>query len=175
MRRVKLFFIGVVILVGFLYLITLFLPSKITVSKWTLINANKKSVSSQIASFKNWKNWYPAFQNNDINVYISQLSPASLVTLTNKKNGKNLSMSLLESTPENIKIVVSEENGNRKTYQFILLPAAQGQTRLIWNVNVELGWYPWKKLGGIFLDKISGPQFEAILQNLKKAAEKDNY
>jgi len=175
MRKAKLFFIGVLILVWFLWLITVFLPSKITVSRWTLINANEKSVASQITSFKNWKNWYPAFRNNDISVYISQLSPTPLVTLTNKKNGKNLSMSLLESSPENIKISVSEETGNKKTYQFILLPNVEGQTRLVWNVNTELGGYPWKKLGGIFLDKVSGPQYEAILQDLKKAAETNTH
>jgi hypothetical protein len=82
-------------------------------------------------------------------------------------------MSLLESSPENIEISVSEENEKRKTYQFILLPNAEGQTRLVWNVNTELGWYPWRKLGGIFLDKVTGPQYEAALQNLKNAAEKD--
>jgi hypothetical protein len=32
-------------------------------------------------------------------------------------------------------------------------------------------WYPWEKAKGIFLDKVSGPQYEAALANLKKAVE----
>ena len=137
-----------------------------------LINANEKSVASQIISFKNWKNWYPAFQNKNISVEISQQSYTSFVTLTNE-NREKISMVLLASSLENINILLSEEKRNTKTYQFILLPNAEGQTRLVWNVNTELGWYPWKRFGGIFLDKVSGPQYEAILQNLKKAAEND--
>jgi hypothetical protein len=171
-RRAKLFIIGILILIGFLCLITVFLPSKITVSKWILINANEKTVAMQIDDFKNWKNWYPAFQNKNISVDISQQNDTSFVTLTNE-NRKKISLVLLKSSPENINILLSEEKRNTKTYQFVLLPNAEEQTRLIWNVNIELGWYPWKKLGGIFLDKVSGPQYEAILQNLKKAAEKD--
>ena len=84
-------------------------------------------------------------------------------------------MVLLASSLENINILLSEEKRNTKTYQFVLLPDAEGQTRLVWNVNTELGWYPWKRLGGIFLDKVSGPQYEAILQNLKKAVETDTH
>ena len=81
-------------------------------------------------------------------------------------------MILLKSTPENISILLSEEDGSTKKYEFILLHNGAGQTQLTWNVNIELGWYPWKKFGGIFLDKVTGPQYEAALQNLKMAAEK---
>ena len=47
-----------------------------------------------------------------------------------------------------------------------------GQTQLTWNVNTLVPWYSVEKVKGIFLDKISGPQYEAALMNLKKAAEK---
>ena len=66
MRKAKLFVIGILILVGFFWLITLFLPSKITVSRWINIDANESAVAAQIDDFKNWKNWYPAFQNENI-------------------------------------------------------------------------------------------------------------
>jgi len=38
-------------------------------------------------------------------------------------------------------------------------------------VNTKLKWYPWKKLAGVFMDKIKGPQYETVLQNLKAASE----
>jgi hypothetical protein len=172
MRRAKIFFIGILILVGFLCLITIFLPSKIRVSKWISINANEKAVAMQINDFNNWKNWYPAFQNKNVSINILQQNNTSIATLTNEK-GKQLSLILLKSSPEDINILLSEEEENAKTYQFTLIPNSKGQTQITWNVNIELGWYPWKKFGGIFLDKVTGPQYEAILQDLKKAVEKD--
>jgi len=172
MRKAKLFFIAVLILIAFLCLITVFLPSHITISKWVTVNANENAVATQVNDFNNWKNWYPAFQNKEITVNISAEENKPVATLTNK-NQKRISLSLLKSSPENINILVSEEKGKTKTYQFVLSPNGTGQTQLTWNVNMELGWYPWRKFAGIFLDKVTGPQYEAALQNLKIAVEKN--
>ena len=172
MRKAKLFLIGITILVGFLWLITLFLPSKITVSRWVNIDASESAVAAQINNFKNWKNWYPAFRNEKNSVDVSQKNDTPSVTLTNE-NGKKVSLVLSKSSQQNINIRLLEDGQNSKTYRFILLPNNKGQTQLTWNVDIDLGWYPWKKLGGIFLDKIIGPSCEAALENLKKAAEKD--
>ena len=42
---------------------------------------------------------------------------------------------------------------------------------IIWNVNTDLGWYPWKRIQGIMMDKLTGPEYELALQNLKKVCE----
>jgi hypothetical protein len=34
-----------------------------------------------------------------------------------------------------------------------------------------MGWYPWKKIQGIFLDKFTGDQYVAAMKDLKIAAE----
>jgi hypothetical protein len=174
MRRTKLFFIGVLVLVGFLCLITIFLPSKITISKSARINAGEKAVATEINYFENWKNWYPAFQNKNIRVDIPEQNDSSVAALTNE-NGQKLTLSILKSTPENIDVLLSDDDGNTKTYQFILSSNAVGQTQVTWNVNIELGWYPWKKSAGIFLDKVTGPRYEAALANLKIALERNGH
>ena len=171
MRKAKFFLIGICILIGFLWLITFFLPSKITVSRWINIDANQSVVAAEIADFNNWKNWYPAFQNQNIKVDLSQKNDTSSVTLTNE-NGKRIVMVLSKSSLQNINIRLLGDDRNSKIYRFILVSNNKGQTQLTWNVDIELGWYPWKKLGGIFLDKIIGPHYEAALENLKRAAEK---
>jgi len=157
-------------MMGFLGTITLFLPSKVTVSKSILINATEAEVANQIGNFKNWKYWYPAFQNQNIAVTTLQESDSSFVTLTDEKQRK-LSMTMTKSGTENINILLFEENKNKVTWQFILSPDRTGQTQLTWNVNTTLPWYPWKKITGIFLDKVTGPQYREILQNLKMAVE----
>ena len=172
MRTVKLFLIGILIFVGFLWFITLFLPPRITVSRWINIDASQSAVAAQLGDFRNWKNWYPAFQNEDVSADLSQKNDTPSVTLT-AKNGKKIFLSMLVSSSQNINIGLLDDERNSKTYRFALQPNNKGQTQVTWNVDVELGWYPWKKLGGIFLDKIIGPQCEAALENLKKAAEKE--
>ena len=75
-------------MMGFLGIVTMFLPSKVTVSKSILINATEAEVAKEIENFKNWKNWYPAFQNQNIAVTTSQKSDSSFVTLTDEKQRK---------------------------------------------------------------------------------------
>jgi hypothetical protein len=171
MRSIKMFAIVVVGLLGFLGVVTLFLPSKVTVSKSILINATQTEVAKEINTFKNWKDWYPAFQNQHIVVTTSQKSDSSFATLTDERQRK-LSMSMIKSGPRNIDILLLAEDEKNITYQFIFSPDPTGQTQLTWNVNTTLGWYPWRKIAGIFLDKVTGPQYREALQNLKSAAEK---
>ena len=71
----------------------------------------------------------------------------------------------------NMDVFLFYENENNVTYQFILSPRKGGQTQLTWNVNTKFPWYPWKKIKGIFLDKVTGPEYQEILQNLKTAVE----
>ena len=168
MRKLKLFLISVFILLVFLSLITVFLPSKITISKSTLIDATENNVADQIRNFNNWKNWYPPFQDRNRTI---KMQDSSLVIITDKKQ-HTLFMKIVEPETESITVLLLEENKNSTTYQFILSPNGKGETLLLWNVNTKLSWYPWKKLTGVFLDRIAGPQYEAALQNLKAAVEK---
>lgn len=172
MRRPKLFFTAVFTLLVFLCVITVFLPSEITVSKSVFINANENKVAMQIEDFNNWKNWYPAFQNKNINVITSTSGDSSFAMLTNE-NRKKLAFSMGKRLADSINVLLSEEGKNNIIYQFILSTNVKGQTLFIWNIKTTLGWYPWKKLTGIFLDKITGPEYEAILQSLKITVEKN--
>ncbi|MEO8766023.1 MAG: SRPBCC family protein [Ginsengibacter sp.] len=170
MHSLKVFVVIVVLMLGFLGVVTLFLPSKVTVSKSIRINASRSKVTSEIANFKNWKNWYPAFQNQSVAVAISKKGSSSLVTLADEHQRK-LSMVMEMAGPEGIDISLIENNKKEVTYQFIFSPVKNGETQLTWNINTTFSWYPWKKIRGIFLDKITGPQYQQILENLKAAVE----
>ena len=170
MRSIKAFVIGVIVMIGFLGILALLLPSKVTVSKSILINAAESDVAKEIENFKNWKNWHPAFQNKNIIATIFQKGDSSFVTLTGEKQRK-LTMTMIKPGPENIDIFLFAKDKNNITWQFILSVKSTGQTQLIWNVNTIFPWYPWKKIAGIFLDKVTGSQYQEILQNLKKTVE----
>ena len=170
MRSLKIFVLIVIITTGFLATLTLFLPSKVTVSKSILIEATGPGVESEIENFENWKKWYPAFQNRNIAIVISKRGDSSLATLIDE-NQREFSMALVKPEPERIDIFLFEGNKKNVTYQFILSATRTGQTQLTWNINTSFPWYPWEKIRGIFLDKITGPQYQEILQNLKVAVE----
>ncbi len=170
MRSVKLFIVAVVVLLAFLFVITLFLPSKVTVSESTIINASKNKVSEQIADFNNWKNWYPAFQDKNINVNISP-DNKNLLEIYSVTKHDTIFITLLADKKDSIIFSVAEDEINNQTYQFAMVPNGEAKTLLTWNINVNLGPYPWRKFMGIFLDKISGPSYDDALQKLKTAAE----
>jgi len=171
MRQIKLFVIPVLLLLAFLCLITIFLPSQIMVSKTISINANPHIVSWQITNFNSWKNWNPLFEDKNITIDINQNTDTPYAILTDK-NQKKLILRLIHSSPKNVDIALSNGGNSTETYQFILVTNNNGETQITWNVNSQLKWYPWKKLTGVFMDKIKGPQYEEVLKNLKTICEK---
>ena len=171
--RLRGFVFSIIIIVVFLGLLTLLLPSKVTVTKSVLIKAGAEAVRNEILHFCNWKDWYPAFQNEKIVINIDSSGSGAQKSVTIKEeHGKELSFYFTEIKKDTIQINVISSSFRNVNYQFILAPHSDAQTQLSWDVNLIMKWYPWEKLKGIFLDKISGPQFEAALVNFKKAVEK---
>ena len=167
------FVISMVIIAGLLYLGSLLLPSKITISKSILIKAPEIRVEREIRDFKNWKHWYPAFKNENVSVIENPAKPGMIQSVSLKdNNGKLLTLNLVASKPDTVTIEVKNVSSTKVNYQFLMARHKDGQTQLTWNVNTLVPWYSVEKVKGIFLDKISGPQYEAALMNLKKAAEK---
>lgn len=78
MRSVKFFSVAVFILLAFPFIISFLLPAKITVSRSILITATPAIVSEQLVNFKNWKDWYPPFRNNDQTENTSIINDSSL-------------------------------------------------------------------------------------------------
>lgn len=171
MRIIKfiIFLLGIFIVI---FLISLLLPSKVTVSKSIDINASPEKVTNQIVNFEEWKNWYPAFKDENISVIKNSSTANILASVTLKdKNGKSITLNLVDTSKQTINIDLQSSSSTKVNYQFILTSKKNNQTQLIWNVNTNLGWLPWKKIEGILLDKFSGNQYEAALEDLRKAAE----
>jgi hypothetical protein len=173
MRQVKLFTTAVFILIAFLSLVTIFLPCKVTVSKTIFINAKDSAVRAQIADIKNWKNWYPAFQNKNMTIIQSIRNDTVFGELITENQNK-LQVAIVIPQQGTINIYFPDIKKQKENFQFLVVAGSTGKTNLTLNVNSDLGWYPWKKLVGIFLDKITGPEYEAALKNIKKAAENVN-
>ena len=172
MKRIIVFLSFFVTVFAVVFLLSLLLPSKITVAKSVEINATVETVKQQIIDFNNWKNWYPAFSDNNFTVVKNSTSNNQLVSVTlTDIRGKKITLIQADTTEGKVTIKVQSSSSSKVDYQFILIPKTNRQTELIWNVNTYLGWYPWKRIQGIFLDKFSGEQYVAVLRDLKVAAE----
>jgi hypothetical protein len=171
MRLFKLFVGAASLFLVFLGLITVFLPSRITISRSVQINADEQAVKMQVTDFRNWMHWYPSFQNTHATVLIASNGDTSFAELK-LADHQQLSLALYQPSENTIEVYFPGRDRKSEDYQFVLFKSSSGHTQLTWNARTLLGWYPWKKLGGIFLDKITGSQYEAALQNLKAAAEK---
>lgn len=164
-----IFILGVFIII---FLVALLLPSRVVVAKSVDINASSEAIKNQIVNFEEWKNWYPAFKDENISVVKNSSSSKyiSSVALKDKK-GKTILLNLIDTANNKIDIQVQSTSSTQVQYEFLLIPKLNNQTQLIWNINISLGWYPWKRIEGILFDKFSGSQYEAALDDLRKAAE----
>ncbi|MEO9003354.1 MAG: SRPBCC family protein [Ginsengibacter sp.] len=159
-----------IVLFFVVFLVSLLLPSKVTITKSVLINAPIEKIKNQITHFDQWKNWYPAFKDETGTVLKDSLQSNS-VTLK-KAGGKSIHLIISQLKPDVINVEVqSSSSSARVNYEFIFSSIANNEIQLTWNVNTQLGWYPWHRISGILLDKVSGAQYDSALADLKIAAE----
>ena len=173
MQKAKWMIAGFLLILALFLLVALLLPSKVTVSKSIIINAPSLSVAGQIIDFDKWKNWHPAFLDKEISVSIPANQNDSIIRSAklHDRHGHEIIFNMLYRSMDTINVDL-QTNGKRLTnYQFVILPGNKGHTQIVWNVNTNLGWYPWKKIQGIIMDKVTGQEYTLALQNLKKIAE----
>jgi len=167
--RFIIFLLGVFIVI---FLLALLLPSKVTVSKSVEINASHDAVKNQVVDFNEWKKWYPAFKDKTVTVVKNPAGQKAISSVTLKdKQGKNILLNLVDTGNNKISVNVESASSTKVSYLFLLTPKQNNQIQLTWDVNIDLDWYPWKRIEGIFFDKFSGAQYESVLEDLKKAAE----
>lgn len=167
--RFIIFLLGVFIVI---FLLAFLLPSKVTVSKSVEINASHDAVKKEIVNFDEWKKWYPAFKDETVTVLKNPAGQKVLSSVTLKdKQGKTILLNLTDTSNNKISINVESASSTKVRYVFLLIPKQNNQIQLTWDVNIDLGWYPWKRIEGIFFDKFSGSQYESALGDLKTAAE----
>lgn len=160
----------IILLAGLLVLVLLFallLPSKISIVKTTEINATKVEIISEINDFKNWPHWFPVLKGGLAAIEV--LSPEKAV-ITRKDGGK-MDLLMIARSPDSVRVQISARRSSVVEFNFIVQPESSGLIRLNLIANTTFQWYPWEKAKGLFIDKISGPQYEEALDNLRKQIE----
>ena len=166
MKLLKGVLFGAIGLFLIMTLLSLLIPSNIRISRTVIINDTTGKVINQVSNIKNWSNWHPMFT-------------AQGVTVTNLSNGCDIIYNnktthlVLESANSNsVKFSLKADGENDIVNEILAMPIPQQNAMQVeWSAYVKLHWYPWEKFYGIFVDKLSGPGYEAALNGLKKYIE----
>lgn len=171
MRAVKAILAGAIGLFVFITLLSLLIPAHPKVSRTVVINtSSKEKVMVQLTDLANWKNWHPVFASDSVTVSFGKISsgPEASCFITYNNKTTRLSLTKIDSVSVAFELHAKGEN---TTNQISVTSIAPQQIKVDWLATTHLHWYPWEKFYAIFIDKLTGPGYEAALQGLKKYIE----
>jgi len=163
MRLIKLAIISVIVLFLLITVISLLIPSHISISRAANFPANDTIVYQSTRDLSKWKNWHPALKSiseNEIRSGADQLEVRGTTII------------LKDATNDEITVSMAEDKGRPvwTGFKFIKHPGIDSTT-VQWHMDFKLRWYPWEKFRSLFYENIYGVQMEQGLSNLKKLSE----
>ena len=172
MRLFKGFIIALTGLFVFVTLLSLFIPSKVIVTKAVTINATAEKVFTEMSDLQNWKHWQPVFKNDAAQIKFDTDSSGVSNSCEWQSKGK-INKLLITGKKDNVVTATlfrDQENDILNTIRVSPLQNSN-QVQAEWIVMIKLKWYPWEKFYGIFIEKISGEGYQEALDSLKEYAE----
>jgi hypothetical protein len=171
MRLIKFAFISFFFLALTVTLISLLLPSNVQLSHAIVIDREVRQVYPQISEFKNWSNWEPMFQQAKADISILQ-SENNLLQCRIQDSGQVINLDMTEKDTSHVSFEMVQ-NGKLYSINEIDISSVNGNksTLVVWKVIIKLKWYPWEKFYGIFIDRMTGFQYDLVLSSLKKYIE----
>jgi hypothetical protein len=166
MRIIKLIVISIVLLILIITIISLFIPSHVSISRAVQINSSKEKVMEQLSDPVHWKNWYPAADSSEFFYENGRLKGLIL----NKKKRQNIM--IVKKTENEVAAVYTLSNRKLVTGWQVVPAADSNSVTVQWYINFHLRWYPWEKFSSFMFERIYNPQLEEGLNNLKVLLEK---
>lgn len=136
-----------------------------------------ESVYAQVSDFNNWNNWSPWYRKDSAMKQTIAGTPGQGKHLmkweSDKKEVGNGSIEfdkVIENKSIDATLTMHEMN-MQSAVMYRFEPTATG-TKVTWSDSISLGYNPMWRWGGLFMDKMMGPDFEAGLNNMKEFSEK---
>lgn len=171
-RLFKGFFIVLAGLFIFITILSLFIPSKLMVTRAVVINASAGKVFSEISDLQNWKHWQPVFVNDSAKIKFNSGIDGISNSCEWDSKGKKNEIQFTQKTNNTVSATLKGTGENEVQNTISVLPLADSnQVQVEWNVLIKLKWYPWEKFYGIFIEKITGQGYEDALNSLKTYVE----
>ena len=175
MRFIKAFLFGITGLFIVITLLSLLITSNVRVSRATVINNTSiDKPYQQIVDLKNWKNWHPIFKTGVAVINFGNVTVGKNAACDIVYNNKTTHLLITGTDSSSIKFILQSpgENDIENAINFTPLTPAK-EIRVEWRALTKLHWYPWEKVYAIFIDKITGPGYDAALNGLKDFIEKN--
>jgi len=144
--------------------ISLFIPSRVRISKAINIKAAPGEIWTDIDDFTKWKDWNPMIADSagrtlEIMPDSSAKYGATTLRWIRKEEGERIAqMSTGSKRPVN-------------TAWKAITYSHSDSTTLHWYMDFQLRWYPWEKFSSLMLEGSYGPSMEKGLMNLKQLVE----
>ncbi len=166
-RLGKAFFIVLFFLAVFIMLLSLIIPGTVVVTKSAEVLAPPTQVMDSIKDLKSWEKWYPV-----IVAYKKDVTALQYFTgkITWKYKNKPASIDVTEQQANAIRFVYKSE-GNPDVDNIITcfsISNKPNSSNVEWTAVTKLGYLPWNKFSGLFMEKFTGPGYEFGLQQLNK-------
>lgn len=167
MRFIKPIIIGFAGLFLVMTLISLLMPSRITLVRSVMISASPELIKNQISDPGNWKNWFPPVKNDTAAFTVSANE------ILANRGDKKFIIRRMNDTPGILHFVMLTSGQPDIHYRFFFnQPKVMEGVDVHWQVQTRLRWYPWEKFSGIFFNETAGSGYEQALQMLKDYCEK---
>lgn len=164
MRFIKPILLGLSGLFIIIFLISLLMPSRITLVRSVMIQSEQSEVSKQITDLNNWKNWHPLMKGNCSSLAADEIRCSI--------SGKDYRIRSIADTTGIYHFVMTSAENTDMHYRFFFNQATGNPgIELHWQVETRLKSYPWEKFSGIFFSEAAGPGYEQALQSLKAYCE----
>lgn len=174
MRIFKGFFVVLSGLFVFITILSLFIPSRVMITRAVVINATANRVFNEISDLQKWKHWQPVFNQDSAKIIFNTDADGISNLCEWDSKGKSNSMELTQKTNNSLAATLKRAGENEVKNTISVLPLADtSQVQVEWNVLIKLKWYPWEKFYGIFIEKITGQGYEDALNSLKKYVEEN--
>lgn len=174
MKFLKTFVFVVFMLFLMIWFISLFMPSKVMVTRAMVMHARETTIADAICDLKAWPKWNPVFANSVKKTAVSADSRAVGATLSWQDAGSQYKFTTEEITPTGILLNLSTPGQKPTKHHIVILPLPEHNSYQVeWTALTQLGWWPWQKFAGIFEGNITGPGYEQALGALKKYVEEN--
>lgn len=169
MRWLINLFKAVLALVVVLAAVGLLLPGRRHVERSADLRAMPDEVWPWIAEPRRWTAWSP-WLAKDPNTRLDYEGPASGVGAgwrwSSRTQGEGRMRFVSADAPKTLGYeLFFEQTGLKATGAFVLTPSGGG-TRVVWQLDADLGWNPLARWFGLGLDNLVGADFEAGLGRL---------
>ncbi|MEI6123650.1 MAG: SRPBCC family protein [Bacteroidota bacterium] len=173
MKFLKKLVIALLIIVAFVLIAALFLPSTKHVEDSLTINAPSKDIYEQVVNMRNWQKWSP-FGKDDTAMKTTYEGPmkgvGAVMRWKSKKQGNGVMTVLEVEKNKSIKTQIEFE-GQGISHSNWTFAEGEKSTIATWAIDVEHLSYPIGRLMGIVMQNMLHKSFQQGLASLKKVSE----